>query len=782
MLHAQTSLSFDPAWPWSLPGVGPLALGGVALALSLLTVWTYLGVRGATFRRVLLVLILRLLALAVALLLVLRPSVGFSELEGLEASKLLVVVDDSASMAVTDDFNGLSRWESAKRLWGAAKVTQAVERLAREQKVEVVLYQGSSDLRPFEPSSEAKGTRTEMGLWLNELSRRHAREGRLRGVLLFSDGIDNGSRFPALDKARQFRTIAPVHTFGHGNPDDPRVRQDIALARLQVSPQPVPIKTSMTLRALAHAPGMENSAVEVSVWIEDSTTKTAKRLGSVETRVLKNTRDNEIVLTRDAPEQPDEYRVTVKIKPLPGETNQANNEISTYVQVTKEGLSVLWVDRARAYEPTFAQRFALGPEKRFRVYASAPPAPGSSLADVQAWYQFGKVHYDVIVIGDLTASRFSGGHPEIFTQIKEMVERKKTGLMMLGGYDAFANGGWQDTPLAGILPVKLDKPGQLEQESRMLPTAEGLQYPFLRLDNDPAKNDDLWRKKLGRLDGIAYLGTPAPGSVVLATRNGDEPLLVAGRFNLGRLLVFGGDSTWKAWRASPDMLPAYNHFWKHAILWLAHQEESGGNLWVELDQRRLLASSNDFLSFTFGLRGKTGLDRPDAKFAVKVVGPKGEEFQTPFAKEGPHQRGTFRGATTPGEYQLRVDAEGKDVDGTLLKDSKTLRFVVESEDVENLNLAADHEFLAKLASAGGGRFHRADEPLLLSLLDEIKGQVRDDVRVRVSHWPDWRRNPASESAADQLAALWQSMALVCFAAFAGLVFTEWGLRRWWGLV
>ena len=46
----------DPAYPWSLPGIGLPALAAVTLMLVVLTVWTYLGVPGATVRRVLLVL------------------------------------------------------------------------------------------------------------------------------------------------------------------------------------------------------------------------------------------------------------------------------------------------------------------------------------------------------------------------------------------------------------------------------------------------------------------------------------------------------------------------------------------------------------------------------------------------------------------------------------------------------------------------------------------------------------------------------------------------------
>ena len=99
-----------------------------------------------------------------------------------------------------------------------------------------------------------------------------------------------------------------------------------------------------------------------------------------------------------------------------------------------------------------------------------------------------------------------------------------------------------------------------------------------------------------------------------------------------------------------------------------------------------------------------------------------------------------------------------------------------------MNTAADHEFLSRLASESGGRFQRADEQLLLQYLDELKGQARAESRVKVEHWPDWRRHPASEGWGDQVSALWRSSALPCFLFFVALLSAEWGCRRWWGWV
>jgi hypothetical protein len=69
-----------------------------------------------------------------------------------------------------------------------------------------------------------------------------------------------------------------------------------------------------------------------------------------------------------APAKPGEVQVTLEVDKLEGETITTNNSITTYATVTKEGISVLLVDRIRL-EQKFIRR-ALESDPRFRVFAS----------------------------------------------------------------------------------------------------------------------------------------------------------------------------------------------------------------------------------------------------------------------------------------------------------------------------------------------------------------------------------------------------------------------------
>src|SRR6185312_5754488 len=92
---------FDPqlAWPWSLKPWGAWALLGVVVLLVGFTLWTYVGVKGITLRRLLGILSLRLLALGLACLMIVRPSFEVRELTYLPG-QLLILFDRSRSMTV----------------------------------------------------------------------------------------------------------------------------------------------------------------------------------------------------------------------------------------------------------------------------------------------------------------------------------------------------------------------------------------------------------------------------------------------------------------------------------------------------------------------------------------------------------------------------------------------------------------------------------------------------------------------------------------------------------
>jgi uncharacterized membrane protein len=756
------SLTRDPIWPWSLSSVGLPALAAVALLLVGLTVWTYWGLAGTTPTRLLMLIILRLTALALACILLLRPSLASQE-DLRIPSTLIILLDKSASMAIQDEVGPSTRWDYQRRL--IADAAPHLQKLRDEHNVSVAVYQFAEDIADYDAQGQANGKRTDFGQALQSLINIHGRDHNLRGLLLFSDGADNGTRYSAVAEAARWRTIpCPIHTFGLGKPTTGDQR-DIALTDIVPVPSPVAIKGKLTVKGYLDAPGFEKTPVTLRLFIDDKEVLEKKE-------ILLKSKKNEVSLVTDAPAtrpKEGEIKVTLKVDPVPGEMTLTNNEISTFVTVNQEGISVLLVDQPRCWEPQMLCD-ALSPDPRIRLYPVWLRADELPREDAQL-FQFDKQHYDVIILGDVSPRRLAGANREILDKIKELVLEKGSGVMMMGGNESFGNSPWSDTPIAGLLPVTMNERGQVDERFKMEPTLAGLGRYVMRLADKPDDNKLLW-SRLPELNGLTRMGKEKAGAVVLAVSGRTkEPILVGQDVGKGRSLAFACDTTWHWQRLgqpkSYEGSEAHARFWKQVVLWLAHQDETEGSVWIKPDRRRL--DAGDKLNFSVGLRGKGGVDAPEAHFETRVIDPKGNESVVPTAQEANGERGTFWKTDVSGEYRLVVRGWGKDVEGQAIPESTAaIRFLVSQNDAEMMRRAADHEALAKLANAGGGKFHNAED--LNKFLKEMQKLPLPQAKPKTELWPDWRRASLTP---------FRTLFMLLFMSILCL---EWFCRRYWGLV
>ncbi|HEX3316026.1 MAG TPA: hypothetical protein VHR72_14105 [Gemmataceae bacterium] len=767
---AAVTFTLDPAWPRMPLGLGVLSLAAVLLVA--LTVWTYVGARGTSWRRLGIVLALRLIALAVTVLLVLRPSFATEEEDEVEASRMLLVVDRTLSMKTPDE-GDVSRLEAVQKLLASSAVRAEFARLGRK-KIEIVQLQAADKLEPYDPAGKPQGHGTDIAGWLDSLVRDYANGPKVQAAFLLSDGGDTGDPAKTLAKAAEFRGRFPIHTFGVGTPAAIGADKDIALDEIFVEPRTLLAKTKFRVKVLARAPGFNGATTDVSLWIEDRATKSMKELKRLPGHRYTGAAKQEIAFEADAPDTEGEVKLVVKSDYVNGEAHKENNEIATFADVSKEGVRVLWVEGQRRWEFVLPIRESLRKDRRFQVFEDFRPRRADRREPAGVG-MFDKT-YDVVVIGDLSAARF--GDTATLRKMAELVETQGMGVLMLGGNETFGAADWQTSALGtNFFPVDLRAKGQIDRKVRVTPTKDGLNY-VLRLADDPVENDELWKRLLDPLNGISDPGAPDPRATVLAVSDFDAnlPLLATIDRGKGRVMTFAGDTTSIAWRRTEKTQLAYDRFWKRMILWLAHQENARGNLVLDFDQRRVDKGRGQTLSFRTGFRG---VEAKGATYVGKVIGPNKEEYPLPLPGD-PAKTGHFAPPAV-GEYMIEVVGKGTLPSGQAIEEKARARFLVIEEDRETQRIAADFDLLEKLAIAAGGKFAHADERNLVEGLAKLEG-TRVPATVRIVKWPDWRRDPSSESSiAEQFDVLWRSTALGCLAVYMTCLCLEWYLRRRWGM-
>ncbi len=771
-------LTTDPLWPWSIPGIGMSALIVTALILLAAAAWSYLRVPGAKLRRVSVVLGLRILALLLVFLALIGAScVSREELK--VPSLVLVAIDSSESMSVVkDEHDGMSRWEYLLR--NLKDVRPVLDRLKRDHNITVVFWRFGDEVAEFDIDNpgNATGKRTDTAMMLRTLYEKYRGEKYLRALLVLSDGADNvASDPPARAEAVRWRGLpCPIYTFAYGNKATTSSQNDIVVTAISPEPTLVSVKGKLTVRATIDALGFAGSSVRVKVFINDKEV-------AAQDETLLHRKDNQVTIVCDAPAVPGEIKVTLKVhqrgqpRALPGELSETNNEMSTYVTVTREGLSVLLVERQDRFPEPQMMLSALASDKRIRVYRAWLRGKELIAEDQKGLFQFDQQPYDVIILGDVTAQRLRDADADALKKIYDRVFNKRTGLLMMGGRYAFSNGDWAGTEIEKLLPVKLGPKniGQIEGEVTLKPTEKGLEY-VLRLGDTPADSATRWAElqKESKMDGMTPLGDAAGDKTIYAVNEKDNsPLMVAHMTGTGRVMAFGGDTTY-LWvqPGKVDGAEAHSRFWRQVVVWLAQQDETNDNLRIHPDTRRLRTGDN--LGFGVELKGNAGETLKDVKYTVKVIDPKGGETAVEVqpglrgSSNENESRGNFK-PRLPGEYRIVALGSGKHpVTGKPVPGNSEARFLAYQDDAETSEKAANPDFLKDLATAGGGREYRPDG--LKKFLEQLPSKPLPQPPPKPSKLPDWRTKDPSP------------FLLAFFLLFVQVLALEWFLRRRWGMV
>lgn len=748
-------LSWDPIGNWLLVAALAAALMG-SLALRPAGGQMTVGRRRT-------LLILRGLTALLLIAAMLRPTVVYTKTHK-QTATIAVLVDRSRSMQVADMAGNRTRWQALEAAIDEAH--NVLEDLAEDFQVE--FYAVDEALAPLATEGgftwldeQPQGDQTALGAALDALLKRVAGK-RVAAVLLLSDGAQRalaGNDLPPQTPARQMADLGyPLFTFTFGQARGPEQARDIALTDLALSSPAVFVKNEFAAQATLRAQGFAHQKIPVQLAFE----ATGGKMETVASGTFDagGGADPLGVLLKYAPQTPGEYKVTLQTPPQSGELVTTNNQLSTFITVRKGGLNVLYIEGARNRVEKRFVRTALDSSNVIALeylyldaqrVAQQPP----DLSD-----RFRPGRYDVYLLGDIDSAAFRG---EDLQRLQEAVDAG-AGLMMLGGLHSFGPGGYQQTALADVLPVEMDKYERqalgeapsgdlhLTGEVKMRPSAAGQRH-FVTALAPGDEGQRLWAS-LPPLDGANKFRKTKLRANVLAEDEQGRPLLVAEDVGRGRVMAFAGDSTWR-W-VLEGYEAAHQRFWRQIVLWLAHKEQdTSGDVWVHLDPRRFAPGRR--VEFTAGASAADGQPIAGVQLTAEIAPPQGPARSVRLQSGGGQSSGSFGDTLQAGDYTINVAAKQGDKTLGLAR----ARFLVYEQDLELENPAADPSLMASLSTMTSGE-HLPPEQLA-QCLEKIRDRpMQLDVRTETKR-PLWDT--------------WPFLLIL-----AGLLCSEWALRKRWGLV
>jgi len=625
----------------------------------------------------------------------------------------------------------------------------------------------------------------------------------LAGILMLSDGQHNAEE-PVEDAARQLGAQgSPLCVIPIGSRIGP---QDASILDVTV-PESIYLGDRLAIQAQLKLDGLNGKDVKVKLYFRDE---------MVEERSLKVPESQYRTEVRflHVPESKGIFDYRLEIDPIEGELFADNNAWNFKAAVTDDRTNVLIVDSFPRWEFRYLRNLFYGRDKSVHlqyvllnpdeitgipegppVYASA----GRKFGDAEAthlpqnedeWRKF-----DAIILGDVSPAAMDA---DTWRIVRQCVATRGSLLIFIAGPrylpHAYDNGDLQE-----LMPIVYD-PAQspvFEGQGdayRLELTAAGSGSMILQQSLSRSTNNQIWGSipamswrfspddvKTGA-EILAYavpqgqridtdLGfTGDPGDVQSALDKlanqkeyeRENALVVTQRFGRGRVVMLNFDSTWRFRYGVGD---TYHHkFWGQMLRWGTGENLRSGGEFVRLGTDRLSYSPNQPIQVTAKV-----LDRnrqPITGGAVSVSLYKGTERlqRRPMTyREG--SNGIFEGnldpLSEPGDYRLVL--EGDSVDRARNEsglDSVETELIVSNTRAaaEYAELTADHDYLAQTAQLTGGAMASIDDAH--SLINYF-GAAREVLKER-----------------DDLK-LWDKWPLILL--FAGLVTTEWVLRRQGGL-
>ncbi len=756
-MYARGQFALLGAWPkWVLIVLILAAAGGLAWLIR-----SHLTQAAPTIRswRAWVLWGLQTLLAALILVLLWQPAITVAELKP-QQNIIAVLVDDSRSMAVSED--GSTRQAQAVQALEngvLAKLNRSFQtRLYRVDDVPARI-DSLKDLHANAPS-------TRLGDSLKQLSEETS-DLPIGAVVLLTDGDDNAGGISADTISALRARHIPVHTVGFGRE---RAAHDVELDDAVVAPRAL-ADSRLAAKITFHQRGYAGTKINLTVRSTSGSDNTGKMLASrAVTLGADGNLQTETVLFDIGGAGAKTLQIAAT--PLAGEENTANNSLTRLVNVGSEKRRILYMEGEPRWEYKFirqaeeddrmVQIVSIDRTSENKIYRQGISDP-KELADGFPTRAEDLFVYQGLIIGSVEAGYFSTVQQEL---IREFVDRRGGGLLLLGGQFALADGGWNASTLTDLLPTILPlQAGTFHREAdprngSTHTTAElapaGMDNIITRLVDDPTANAEKW-KKLPYLMDYEDPGTPKAGAAVLAnmiTPEGKKlPLLITENFGRGRTAIMATGGSWRWQMSSPLGDTAHDLFWQQLLRWVA--SDTPGHVSASVPAQMLL--DNGAVSITADVRDPQYDPAPDAKVEAHILGPSGVSAQIEMTPV-PDSPGQFQAAWSApkvGAYLTEVTAQraGKELGRDVLT------FQRMDGVAENFHTEQNRELLERLASQTGGQYWKPAD------LSKLAGSI-----------------PFSEAGVTmrETRDLW-NLPLV-FLVLVLLRFSEWWLRRKWGIV
>jgi uncharacterized membrane protein len=720
---------FDNSWPIGIIPVILLCLAPVIIY------FLYRHRHALSTMRLACIGILQFTMLALVLVLIWQPSLLLERLRP-GANLIAVLLDTSASMTYGQE--GASRMDQARNIIAGPDL----KRLQQDYQFRRFVFADRAEAVENFDTLPAPGATTRLGDSVLRVLRQ-AGTASLGAIILLSDGADNSGAISPEQLAEIGGYGVPVHTIGIGRE---KIPEDVELTDVVLPGKALPDSSLSARVNIRHDGGGE-----ARVKVYDGDEFLAARTVDLDEKDTSTSAWLEFKLRGTGHRD-----LRFSVDPIPGERELRNNVQTRVINIPETSYRVLYVEGEPRWEYKFMRRALEGdvsvnlvgllqvsPNKFYRQGVDSPAELEEGFpADQETLYPF-----QAVIIGSIPAASFTSEQQEL---LRDFVSVRGGSLMLLAGPNGLGDGGWGNTVLNDALPAVLSDSGNTFNRARahVTLTPLGRESPMLKLSDDLAGNDKLW-KELPDIADYQAIGALRPAAVTLleyTVDNRAQPLLVAQPYGRGHSYILATGGTWRWQMSLPVEDQRHESFWRQLIRGLVAPVPERFELSGEIH--------GDELAIHAEVRDARHAPESDISVAAVLTQSSGEPV-TLNLRPVPAQPGIFSGAVrtdVPGRVNIEVITSRDDTPVA----SARMTLYNDAGNAEAFSLRLNRTILERLAEVSGGQYWNAGD--LARLPDAIQlsraGITEQDLRP-----------------------LWD--APLVFLLLVLLKAGEWGLRRRW---
>jgi uncharacterized membrane protein len=462
-------------------------------------------------------------------------------------------------------------------------------------------------------------------------------------------------------------------------------------------------------------------------------------------------------------------RLAFSIAPQEGERVPGNNRRDLVMNVRDERKKVLYFEGEPRFEVKFMRRAVEG-DDNLQLVVLQRTAPDKFLRlDVDGAEElqggFPKTReelfrYQGLILGSVEAGFFT--HDQLL-MIHDFVSERGGGLLVLGGRNALAEGGYEGTPVAEVIPVVLGAPQGEDPrpiEVKVSPTPAGALNPATQIADPGQTPSEVW-DRLPALTTLNPIEQVKAGATTLLVGRSEgstgnpNVVLAMQRFGRGKAYALPVQDTW-LWQMHADVPledQSHERFWRQLLRGLV--DGVGEPVGLSLDRERVEAGEPIKLSAR--VRDSTYIELNDARVTAHLTSPSGSTRDVAL-EWSVEDDGLYTSTFVPneeGSWSIEVEADRGDA--RVGGDQGWVR--VGPGDDEYFDAARRAALLERIAEETGGR----------SYTPATVDQLAEDLQYAGSGVTMVEERD-----------LWDMP--LFFLMLVGLIGGEWALRRRRGLI